>query len=208
MPDAREFWGKYLPVIKKNWLPIGLATLGLIFFIYGLIAFLGSNSRQADIIITRENSASTLIKSGSKSQNLITIDIEGAVVKPGVYKLNQDSIIQDALVLAGGLSEDADRAYVSKNINLASKLIDGAKIYIRKTGEDLPQVEGASAQNTDLININSASAESLDSLPGIGAVTAEKIIHNRPYAAISELLDKKVVSAKVFTQIKDKITVY
>lgn len=197
------------PVLKEYWLPLGLALLGMIFFIYGLIGFIGSASKNNEIKFINENQISTPAESGStKTQNLISIDIEGAVVSPGVYKLNQGSIVRDALILAGGLSENADREFVAKNINLASKLSDGAKIYIPKNGENSSQVKGTQVLASDLININLASAESLDTLPGIGAVTAEKIINNRPYGSINDLLDKKVVSAKVFTQIKDRITAY
>ena len=196
------------PVLKKNWLPLSLAVLGLIFFAYGLIGFLGSASKTNEMRFESNSQASIPTELGSKSKILISIDIEGAVVDPGVYRLNQGSIVQDALILAGGLSENADREFVAKNINLASKLTDGAKIYIPKIGESPSQVKGSVTLALDLININLASAESLDTLPGIGAVTAEKIINNRPYDSINDLLDKKIVSAKVFTQIKEKITVY
>ena len=94
----------------------------------------------------------------------------------------------------------------TKNINLAAKLNDGAKIYIPKIEEGDPQE--ITDMKTSLININTASSETLDTLPGIGPATAAKIISNRPYKSLEELLDKKVVSLKVFEQIKDKITVY
>ena len=200
------------PVLKKNWLPLSLAVLGLIFFAYGLIGFLGSASKTNEMRFESNSQASIPTELGSKSKILISIDIEGAVVDPGVYRLNQGSIVQDALILAGGLSENADREFVAKNINLASKLTDGAKIYIPKTDEanyqPSSQVLGIGGGGGGEININLASAESLDSLPGVGPVTAEKIINNRPYATINDLLDKKVVSSKVFTQIKDRITAY
>nr|MBI5455991.1 ComEA family DNA-binding protein [Candidatus Levybacteria bacterium] len=193
---------KFLLILKQYRLPLALALAGLIFFIYGLISFFGSASKTNEIKFVNDNQAV------AKPQNLISIDIEGQVVNPGVYRLNQDSIIKDALILAGGLASDADRDFVAKNINLAAKLSDGAKIYIPKIGESVSQVRSAATSVSDLININQALAESLDSLPGIGAVTAQKIINNRPYATINELLDKKIVSAKVFTQIKDRITAY
>lgn len=199
--DVEAIFSQYSSSIRKNWLPIGLATLGMIFFIYGLIGFIGSASKPNEITFEQEDLA-------TKSESKISIDIEGAVVAPGVYKLNQGAIIQDALVSAGGMSSDADRDFVAKNLNLASKLTDGAKIYIPKIGESMSEVKGTSVLNSSLININLASAESLDTLPGIGPVTAEKIINNRPYATINELLDKRVLSAKVFTQIKDRITAY
>lgn len=193
---------RFYPLVFKYWLPISLALLGMILFVYGLIGLLGSASKSNEIKFVNDNQVAP------KTQNLISIDIEGAVVAPGVYKLTQGSITKDALVLAGGLASDADREYVAKNINLASKISDGAKIYIPKNNESLSQVKGASTLVSDLININQASTESLDTLPGIGAVTAQKIINNRPYLTVNELLDKKVVSAKVFTQIKDRITAY
>lgn len=200
------------PVLKQYWLPIALALVGLIFFAYGLISLLGSASKNNEIKFEHEDLTSTPIKSGQKSQSLITIDVEGAVVRPGVYKLALNSIIQDVLVASGGLSADANRDYVAKNINLASKLTDGAKIYIPKTDEanyqPSSQVLGIGGGGGGEININMASAESLDSLPGVGPVTAEKIINNRPYGSANDLLDKKVVSAKVFSQIKDRITAY
>lgn len=195
---VETFLAQYSPRLGKYWLPIALALLGLIFFAYGLISLLGSASKSNEIRFEREDLVT--------KESFISIDIEGAVVNPGVYKLNQNSIIQDALVVSGGLASDADREFVSKNINLASKLIDGAKIYIPKLGESVSDKDVSDV--TALININTASAETLDTLPGIGSVTADKIISNRPYLTINELLDKKVLSSKVFTQIKDRITAY
>lgn len=192
---------KFLPVLKQYWLPLALALVGLILFIYGLISLFGTANKN-EISFSHENLA-------SKSASLITIDIEGAVARPGVYKLALNSIIQDALVASGGLSADANRDYVAKNINLAIKLTDGAKIYIPLISESINQVQSVNPElKTGLININTASSESLDGLPGIGQVTAQKIINNRPYSSTNDLLDKKVVSTKVFSQIKDKITAY
>ena len=217
MPDAREFWGKYLPVIKQNWLPLALGLFGLILFIYGLIALLGSASNKNDLTFESAKSASDSAK--TNAQNII-VDVEGAVVKPGIYSLNQGSRVQDALILALGLSEKADRNWVEKNLNLAAKLSDGVKIYIPRLGETNPPVGGSSMDvvkgvssgtdvidSTALININNASAGELDTLPGVGPVTAQKIIDNRPYTAIDELLSKKSVNSKVFSQIKDKVSV-
>jgi competence protein ComEA len=199
---VETFLSQYSFRLGKNWLAIALALLGMIFFVYGLISLLGSASKNEDIKFSHQDLTPKLV-------SLIQVDIEGAVVKPGVYKLRIDSIIQDALVASGGLTSEADRDYISKNINLASKLTDGSKIYIPKLGdisskENLQQ--GGSLST--LININSATEKELDTLPGVGSVTAGKIISNRPYLAINELIDKNIISSKVFTQIKDKISTY
>lgn len=199
--DTQELLSQISVLLKKYWLPIGLAVLGLIFFIYGLISFLGSTGKTSDIKF-ETNSAST------SSENIIAIDIEGEVANPGVYRLKQNSIIQDALVASGGLTALADREWVAKNLNLALKLSDGQKIYIPKQGETVSgSALGLSTTTsfTDLINVNLASESELDKLPGVGPVTAGKIISQRPYSTIDELLTKKVVSQKVFDQIKDKI---
>lgn len=209
--DTEALSTRYLPFLRKYWLALALFLVGLIFFTYGLISFMGSASKPPDITFksdsTKDNSASN-----AKSQNLIQVDVEGAVIAPGVYKLPANVIIKDALVSAKGLSQDADRDWVAKNINLAAKLSDGAKVYIPRLGDVAAQSVSSNGQalgdSQGMININQASSEALDSLPGVGPATATKIIGSRPYSDINQLLDKKVVSTKVFDQIKDKITVY
>jgi competence protein ComEA len=207
--DSQEFVSKYLPLFRRNWLPLSLGILGMIFFAYGLIGLFSANKLGSQNIVFEANST---VNNKTETKTM-SVDIEGAVVKPGVYQLSQDSRIQDAFIAAGGLSAQADRSYVAKNINLAIKLTDGAKVYVPNLGEAVSQISvpNSSAQGmtvSALININTASESELDSLPGIGPVTAQKIIAGRQYNSISELKDKKVVSAKVFDQIKDKISTY
>lgn len=204
-----NFLEKYLPVLQKHWLPISLGLLGVIFLGYGLMSLTGS-SKQNDDILFEPASNSTENK---QEQKKITIDVEGAVVKPGVYDLEVDARVQDGLIAAGGMSDKADREKVSKGLNLAAKLVDGGKLYIPFMGESAVGLAVGSGDSvlgsvSSLININTASASELDKLQGVGPVTAEKIISNRPYGAIEELVSKKIVGQKVFEGIKDKITVY
>lgn len=209
--DVESLFAQYSPFFRKYWLPLALFCLGLMFFIYGLIAFFGSASKSQDITFQKVNSFPVSEQEVINS-NLILVDVEGAVVAPGVYKLTPNSIIQDALVSTEGLSSDADRDWVAKNINLAAKLSDGAKVYIPKIGETASSNSeipiSSNGSNSALININTASSEDLDSLPGVGPATVSKIVNGRPYSNINDLLDKKVVSSKVFSEIKDKITIY
>lgn len=209
--ETQELVSKYFPLIKKHWLPLSLGILGLIFFAYGSIGLFSANKASSEDIVFEASA-----EQGSKEAKTILVDVEGAVVKPGVYKLPQESRIQDGLVAAGGLSAQADREYIAKNLNLAIKLTDGAKVFIPIIGEAVNGVSVLNASNTSsegivvgtLIDINTALESQLDSLPGIGPVTAQKIITGRPYASVNELLDKKIVGAKVFDQIKEKISVY
>ena len=209
--DFEAIFAQWLPLLKKYWLPLVLGFAGLLFFIYGLAALLGSFSKPQEVSF-KSASSSTQTDVNLPPQNAIQIDIEGAVVAPGVYKLAASSIIQDALMSAQGLAADADRDWVAKNLNLAAKLSDGAKVYVPQVGEAVTQTADAGTQGVvdsqSLININTASSDSLDSLPGVGPATVAKITNGRPYTNINDLLDKKVVSAKVFDEIKDKISVY
>lgn len=200
--DANELVSRYSPLLKKHWLPLSLGALGMMFFAYGLIGLFLTNKTASDDIVFEANSA----QQNPSEAKTIFIDIEGAVVKPGLYKLPQDSRIQDSLVAAGGLAALADREYIAKNLNLATKLTDGAKIYIPFVGEVLRL--GSGLNSSSQVNINNSSQSQLEDLPGIGPVTAEKIIAGRPYGSVDELLTKKIVGSKVFDQIKDKISVY
>lgn len=213
MDDARDYVKRYLPLLKLNWLPIALGLSGLIFFIYGLIALLSLSSNKREIVLEQAGFPKETTKENLQS---ITVDIEGAVVKPGIYTLKQGARAQEALVLALGLSENADRNWVEKNLNLASKLSDGAKIYIPRAGElqnsATSYVQGVASDGNiasvgSLINVNTATSSELDTLPGVGPATAQKIISNRPYATVDELLSKKSVNSKVFSQIKEKVSV-
>lgn len=146
------------------------------------------------------------------------VEIAGAVEKPGVYKLPLNSRVDDLLIVAGGLSATADRDWVSKNINRAAKLTDGQKVFIpdKQSGEASANKSGGyqnistvlGDKNTSLVNINTASAKELDSLPGIGQVYAQKIIEQRPYSTPEELVTKKVIPKSTYEKIKDRISVW
>lgn len=139
----------------------------------------------------------------------LTVDVSGAVQNPGVYKLPVGSRVGEAINIAGGLSTSADPVFVNKALNQAQKVSDGMKIYIPVVGESAAAgtttVLTASATSSQLINLNSASASELDNLPGVGTVTAQKIISNRPYTSVQDLLTKKVVGSSEYQKIKDQV---
>ncbi len=209
--DFHEILKKYLPFLKQYWIPLSLGFFGLIFFAYGLISLADKSNPSADGLIFESANRDIASSSSKLNEAKIMVDVEGGVIRPGVYSLATSARAQDALIAASGLSNDADRSWVEKNLNLAAKLIDGQKIYVPKLGENKTSLT-VSSQDTALnpsgININSANSQTLDSLPGIGPATAQKIISGRPYGAIEELVSKKIVTEKVFEQIKDKITVF
>src|SRR3989344_5438385 len=199
--EIQELISRYTALLKRHWLPLSLGFLGVILVAHGLIGlFFASVVKPEEIKFeAASESAST------DEKKTIFIDIEGAVVKPGLYELSKDSRVHDGLIAAGGLDSTADREFVAKNLNMAVRLIDGVKIYIPRVGEaesikSITSIKGSAQALTDQININSATEQELDALPGIGPVTAQKIISGRPYGAVDELLSKKVIGSKVFEQ--------
>ncbi|MEK7572076.1 MAG: ComEA family DNA-binding protein [Patescibacteria group bacterium] len=198
---------------KRNALSVVLGIVGLICLVYGVMQILPQKPDKPDILFEAASDTAPAVKKANSTVKTkeITIDVSGAVLKPGVYKLSAESRIQDALIAAGGLAVQADREQVAKDINLAAKLTDGAKLYIPFVGEQTTTTEksAASSESTQssIININTASSSELEALPGIGEVTAGKIIDGRPYTTIEELVEKKAVGKSVFEKIKELITI-
>lgn len=203
LPDEEELGkvGFFLSESHRQMAVWGALLLGLFVLALGAgLYFFKSNSTPEDIKIISGASPS------SAQAQAIVVDVGGAVNSPGLYKLSGDARVANAISAAGGMTGDAD----SKQVNLAAKLADGQKVYIQKVGEVSQISTGSSGQVgaavNGLININSATAAELDTLPGIGPVTADKIIASRPYSSLNDLLSKKAVSSSVFEKIKDKIS--
>lgn len=187
--------------IDRFKIPIALSLVGFVLIIGGIFT---SGFKASD---KKEFPKESLIN----SQKIISVDVSGAVNRPGVYQLKDGLRIEEAIQAAGGFSETANSEYISKYLNLAQKLSDGTKVYVPFAGESMPSGESTSvagANTSSKININTASQSELESLPDIASVRASNIISNRPYQKIEGLLDKKIVSKSVFEKIKDQIVVY
>lgn len=176
---------------------VGLVLVGL--GIFSLVWFM-PREPQIEIIPAEETQAA----------ETIFIDLSGAVEKPGFYELPFDARINDLLIKAGGLSAEADREWVEKNLNLAQKLADGTKLYIPRQNEIKTggEVAGMTADLTGKINLNTATKAELDTLWGIGEARAEAIIQGRPYDSVETLKTEKIIPSNVFETIKEKICVY
>lgn len=184
--------------------------LGLVFLLLALGIVLRLPSQNSDVVFSHSASSS--------SEIAIRVDVEGEVEKPGLYKLKNGDRIQEALIAAGGLGNSADRDWVAKKLNRAKLLSDGDKIYIPSKEETNQSKETATGKEqinagedvlgsqAELINVNDASSAQLDTLPGVGEVTAQKIISGRPYDKIEDLLSRKIVGKSVYEKIKNLIT--
>lgn len=192
--------------------PIELILLTVAIIITTLVLFLYPVQKASAVIEKPE------ISVVDNQQKKITIDIAGAVEKPDVYKLAHDSSLHDVIEVAGGLSRNADREFIARNFNMAESLRDKQKIYIPSKDEvengifnenlgkeNLQTNPPASIEPVVGISINTSTLDELDTLPGIGPTTAQKIVDNRPYTSVDELLSKKVTSSSTFNKIKDMV---
>lgn len=149
------------------------------------------------------------------TQAPLVIDVSGAVAQPGVYELPSGSRVEDAIAAAGGLLAEA----YAQTLNMAAPLSDGSKVLVPYIEKESP-VSAADGQSDsdpligagNLININSASLETLTKLPGIGEVKAQAIIDYRtqhgPFTSLEAILNVSGIGSATYENIKDLITIY
>ena len=185
----------------------GLAVVLIIALIIMTAVGIKLSGKEKEIIFTNydvKQSAEEL-NNEEKKETFICVDIDGAVINSGVYELIEGSRVIDAIDLAGGLKEKA----VTHNLNMARKLVDGEKIYIYEEG-DAQIVSENILNGNKLIDINTASVDSLMTLPGIGEVYAKRIIDyrsNKKFTSIEEIKNIQGIGDKTFEKLKDLISV-
>lgn len=181
------------------------------------------------VFISRAPAGQPIVLQPAPTKAPIAVHVVGAVPRPGLYEFPQGARVQNAIDAAGGLLAQAN----ADALNLAAPLVDGQKLEVpykdgggaasSQEGEvELPSSsqpestpsdlqETPSTGVSDLININTASFEELDSLPGIGPTIAQRIIdyraQNGPFSAIEDLMNVSGIGPATFEKLKDLITV-
>jgi competence protein ComEA len=175
-----------------------------------LFLVLGNRTQPAAIIITP--AAPTVTALPTQTPGPMRVYISGAILKPAVYELPADAILLDAITAAGGFTSEANPA----TVNLALPLNDGMHVHVPIPGDE-PTVDfdgGERSSGIDisgaLVNINTATLEELDMLPGIGPSIAQKIIDyresNGPFNAIEEIDRVSGIGPAKLEEIRDLIT--
>ena len=143
-------------------------------------------------------------------QDLITVDVKGAVKSPGIYDLPVGSRGKDAVQTAGGVIDNAD----SKSINLAQKISDEALVYVPTKEEAANQESYSNAtgnKESKKVNLNKASLEELKQVKGLGAKRAQDIIDHREsngkFKSVDELKKVSGIGAKTIEKLKEYVTV-
>ena len=151
---------------------------------------------------------------GDKSEEMVTVDVKGAVKKPGVYQLKSSSRVHDALLKAGGMTDEADL----KSINQAQKLVDEAVVYVAKVGENVVDVTtntnastATSQAKSGLVNLNPATEADFQTISGIGQKRAQDIIAyreaNGKFKSVDDLKNVTGIGAKTLEKLKEYVTV-
>jgi competence protein ComEA len=151
----------------------------------------------------------------------LIVDVVGAVRAPGIVRVGARARVVDAIAAAGGATADADL----ERLNLAAPLSDGARVAVPAVGRPPPALDpnatsgtpaatgavGASGVASAPVNINTATAEELDKLPGIGPATAAAIVSDRsahgPFASVDDLQRVRGIGPSKLAQLRDLVTV-
>ncbi|NKQ34574.1 MAG: ComEA family DNA-binding protein [Chloroflexi bacterium] len=206
-------------LLDKNrivWLVVGI-FIGVIMGVGSMT--LRKQVQPAPIVIVPPEPTAT--PEPTSTPGLIRVFVNGQVAEPAIYELPPGSLVEAAVEAAGGFAAGANTAVV----NLAQPLSDGVQVYVPAEDENAPvpltvvsqpntsPLAASASGNTavGLININTATIEELDSLPGVGPSTAQKIIEyresNGSFAAIENIMDVTGIGEAKFEKIKDQITV-
>ncbi|ODV57154.1 helix-hairpin-helix domain-containing protein [Lysinibacillus fusiformis] len=208
----QSLWQKY----KKGMLIPGVLVISGLFFYFYFSSFDSSLPQEGLIETIQPIEEMNQVESTAEVavQQQIFVDIKGAVMYPGVYELQPDNRIIDAIQLAGGYIENAD----TQLVNHAQKVQDEMVIYIPIKGEHFEDastnlfISPMESKNKDQkININIADTETLATLPGIGPSKAQSILsyreENGRFQTIDDLKNISGIGEKTFEKIKDSITV-
>jgi competence protein ComEA len=207
---------------RRELLAVGLAVVGLAGALSGA-AVLVTSTLAGQPVPTGTPSlpafgAASPGTSAAPTADLV-VDVQGAVKHPGVVLLPPGSRIADALDAAGGYSRDADLNAAATALNLAATLTDGAQVYVPVIGlaggpggggtGGGAGTGGAGVGGSGLVNLNTATPEELEALPGIGPVTVQLMVAGRaeqPFATLDEMVERDIIDRGQLEDIRDLVT--
>jgi competence protein ComEA len=178
-----------------------IAILLALIAIGAATAYLRSRPREINVKDSRAVSS-------SEEKRKLTVHIAGAVVRPGLYKLVEGARVADALSMAGGATPDG----ILDDVNLASRLKDGEKILVPRTGnQQSAPGNPAPSESSTLLNLNTADESDLDRLPGIGPSLAKRIVEyrkkNGPFSTVDEVDDVDGIGPRKLEEFRGQVTI-
>lgn len=185
-----------------------LALAVAVVIAWRLLASPAAGAPEARLPLATRSVASAAAPVTSRGAEVV-VHVAGAVVSPGVYRFSDGARTIDAITAAGGGRADADLG----RVNLAARLSDGLRVYVPAVGETAAPVIGGSSDPAEQgpINLNAATADQLDGLPGVGPATAAAIIAYRrdhgPFSSIEQLLEVHGIGPSKLEQIRSMVVV-
>ncbi len=221
----RSIWVKTMVNFSKNQIIALIAIAGVALVGLSLGSFRGSkNASLNNSRITINKASATNRDTGSaeaidENSGEVVVHVAGEVNSPGVYRLAQGSRVMDAIELAGGATADANLDV----LNLAERVRDAQQVYVQsKSAQVTTPVSGPASSYTSsssssstkspigMININTAGIAELDRLPGVGPVTAQKIIDYRKqigrFTSVDQLIEVSGIGPKKMEQMRPYVT--
>ncbi len=203
--------------------PAGVAVVAVsvvVAIVVGALLWRGGGSSPAELILPKAGGADVGAEAtpGASSTTIASVGVEvvvhaaGAVVVPGVYHLPSGARVADLVEAAGGPSSVAD----VDRVNLAAPLTDGMRVYLPAVGEAVPSVTGdatgaSPTQDAGPLDLNTATLEQLDTLPGVGPATAAAIVEERDrrggFRSVDDLLDVRGIGEAKMAQLRSRVRV-
>lgn len=189
----------------------GAAGAAAALAIVAAVAALADGGDARQVAVTTADGSPSAAAAATVAGSALVVEVAGAVLRPGVYRLPSGSRVGDAIAAAGGYGPAVDVTAADRVLNLAAPLRDGEEVRVPARGEG-----GAAATATTeppgapgLLDLNRASAAELEELPGIGPTTAARIVEareERPFASVEELLERGVVGPALLERIRGLVT--
>ena len=208
-----------------TWVVAGVVAAALV---AGIAVWLVASSGHGSIVVEGDRpgpgasaaeAGTFAVASAGPHDRRLVVDVQGAVLRPGIVELASGSRIADAIAAAGGFGPRVAADRVGRTLNLAALLTDGDQIVVPSRDDPItalassaPTRGGAAGAGAGAgpIDLNHATAAELDALPGVGPVTAAKIVTAReeqPFATVEDLRTRKILGAATFDKVKDLVVV-
>ncbi len=201
------------------WTPARLAAVAaglVVAVVAGVVLLRPPGGPTPEVTLPRAGTAGDPAPTTTTTAPAVVAHAAGAVQAPGVYRLDAGARAGDLLEAAGGAAPDAD----VQRLNLAAPVADGAQVYVPRIGEVPPAPVGGGAAGSTApaggtgggpVNLNTATAEQLEELPGVGPAIASAILDERErrgrFATVDELLDVRGIGDARMEQLRDLVTV-
>ena len=173
--------------------------------VVALVLLAGHRSSPPELRLPRADTA----PSSTQTTSVLVVDVAGAVARPGLVRLQPGARVADLLAAAGGPAPDADL----DQLNLAARPADGDRVYVPRRGETAPPAatNATPGVRAGPVNLNSATAEQLDALPGVGPATAQAIVewrrqHGR-FRSVQDLLEVRGIGPAKFGALRPMVNV-